>query len=123
MQDIKFKSYADMSLETEVHKKILREKFWMAVRDLNLNFKEILKNKAFMLEDVARMNIEMNRLNTEMQIPMIDMVIMIFEQEYIPVRRFITVLDSENMKILKKELTVIFKLRGHRFTDIDYLIT
>jgi hypothetical protein len=123
MQEIKLKVHAENNVDTDVHKKIIREKFWMAMRDINVNFKSIMKYKNVLLDDIARLNIELNRLNTDIQIPMIDMVIMVFEQEYIPVRQFITILDSENMKILKKELIVIFKLRGHRFVDIDYLVT
>jgi hypothetical protein len=123
MQEIKFKVYAENNVENDVHKRIVQEKFWMAMRDINVNFKSVMKNRNILLDDVARLNIELNRLNMDLQIPMIDMVIMIFEKEYIPVRQFIQVLDSENMKILKKELIVIFKLRGHRYVDIDYLIT
>lgn len=123
MQEIKFKTHVDNNVEDDVYRKITKEKFWMSMRDINVDFKKIMKYKNVLLDEIAKLNIEINRLNQENQMPMIDMVVMISEEEYIPVRYFIKILDSENMKILKKELIEFFKLKGHNCEDIDYLIT
>lgn len=123
MQEIKFKTFSDNSLETDIHRKMIHERFWGIMKEMKFDVKRLVKHKTVLLEDIARFNIELNRLNMESQYPMMDMVNMLIDREGIPVRSFIVILDSENMRILKEELRAMFKFKEQKKTDIDYLVT
>ncbi len=113
------KTYHDGNLERDVHKKIMREKFFLELRDHKIKMRYLLANYKSDLNLVAKFNFFLKIVKQTHNIGIIQSLVFLDEEEY-PIKDLNKLLSSENRFQLELEYSRKYKLKKiDDNTDLD----
>ncbi len=99
--------------EKNIIDSICREEFykWMSENDYtDPELKEIFNSKRISAYEMNRFNATLRRMKEETGIGLIE-VILYFEEEFIKIKKILSVLDDDTKLLLKKELGAKYKIK------------
>lgn len=104
------KSYSDTNIESEVIKKISRERFFGELQDQNIDFKHLVKNFKDDVNGLGKFNFFLRMIKQNYHINIFESILFLEEEGY-KVKAVGALLSSDNKFILKTELNEKFKTK------------
>lgn len=104
------KSYSDTNIESEVIKKISRDKFFGELQDQGIDFKTLIKNFKDDVNGLGKFNFFLRLMKQNYHINVFESILFLEEEGY-RVKSIAALLTSENRFTLKTELNEKFKTK------------
>jgi hypothetical protein len=120
LHEIKIKKdYNDFHMESDLQKKISREKFFGEYQDYNIDLKYLIENYKTDHNYVARFNHFLKVVKTNHQVGICESILILSDDEHTEFKKIIKLLSSEMYDQLEKELGEKYKLRKVEKSFID----
>lgn len=115
------KNYSDTNIESEVIKKISRERFFGELQDQSFDLKSLIKNYKEDFNGVGKFNFFLRMMKQNYHINIFEAVIFLEDEGY-KVSSIDSLLSSENRFALKTELNEKFKTKKIEPSILDKFI-
>ncbi len=104
------KSYSETNIESEVIKKISKEKFFGELQDQNIDFKYLIKNFKEDVNGLGKFNFFLRMVKQNYHINIFESILFL-EEEGFKIKAIGALLSSDNKFVLRTELTEKFKTK------------